>query len=87
MIVHRNTVRIDAGSVVSSKIYRIYIYKDRVRAHACKHSERGGRDKSTTDVTARRSHRLEQKEEEEEEEEKLETRYRDPPIGQRVPTV
>ncbi|TNN59005.1 hypothetical protein EYF80_030743 [Liparis tanakae] len=35
---------------------------DRVRAHACKHSERGGRDKSTTDVTARRSHRPEQEE-------------------------
>lgn len=34
---------------------------NRVRAHACKHSELGGRDKSTTDVTARRSHRPEQK--------------------------
>lgn len=56
--------------------YRIYIYRDRVRAHACKHSEQGGRDKSTTDVTARRSHRPEQEEEE------LERRYRDPPIGQ-----
>lgn len=40
-----------------------YIYRDRVRAHACKHSERGGRDKSITDVTARRSHRLEQEKE------------------------
>lgn len=60
-------------------MYRIYIYRDRVRAHACKHSERGGRDKSTTDVTARRSHRPEQEKEEEEE---LERRYRDPPIGQ-----
>lgn len=79
VILYRNKVRIDAESVVFYKVYRIYIYKDRARAHACKHSERGGRDKSTTDVTARRSHRLEQKEEEEE---KLERRYRDPPIGQ-----
>lgn len=73
----RNTVNRDAGPVVLYKKYRIYIYRDRVRAHACKHSERGGRDKSTTDVTARRSHRPEQEEEEE-----LERRYRDPPIGQ-----
>lgn len=64
--------------VIYENIY-IYIYRDRVRAHACKHSERGGRDKSTTDVTARRSHRPEQEEGEREE---LERRYRDPPIGQ-----
>lgn len=44
-----------------------------------KHSERGGQDKSITDVTARLSHRPEQQEEEEE---GLEKRYRDPPIGQ-----
>lgn len=68
-----------AGDIV------VYKYRERAGAHAqCKHSERGGRDKSTTDVTARRCHRLEQEEEEEEESER---RYRDPPIGQRVPTV
>lgn len=65
----------------------MYKYRERAGAHAqCKHSERGGRDKSITDVTARRSHRPEQEEEEEVEGES-ERRYRDPPIGQRVPTV
>lgn len=65
----------------SIKNNTIYIERERVRAHACKHSERGGRDKSITDVTARRSHRPEQEKEKEEEVE-VERRYRDPPIGQ-----
>lgn len=55
-----NTADIYARSeVFGSKTY--YKESNRVRAHACKHSELGGRDKSTTDVTARRSHRPEQK--------------------------
>lgn len=62
-------------------LYTDHIHIQREGKKACmqKHSERGGQDKSITDVTARLSHRPEQQEEEEE---GLEKRYRDPPIGQ-----